>query len=119
MSRFAFTCSYQPVDAKLANRVTYQLSWPGVQLTIKSKPPEIGIYIIQTDEAAALPENWFGMMKDALTQNSWKDIDWSFDQFPGPGAGHCVSTVQGHNAQVWLERDALEEITWFRFSYAL
>ena len=100
-------------------RETYQLSWSGVNLTIKSRLPETGIYVIETEAGNALPKSWFERMQSALIEKGWKDINWLSDKFPGPRAEHYMSRIEGHNAQVWLERDGSGDITWFRFSYAL
>jgi len=103
----------------VGNYETYQLSWQGVYLTIENQPPETGIYVLEIDKTETLPNHWFGMMQDALTQAGWKNMNWSFDEFPGPSAEHYSSSLEGQNAQAWLERDGSGNITWFRFSYVL
>ena len=94
------------------------ISWANVTLHIKHRPPETSVYVVKLTGQSPLTADWYSQNQTKLVDEFF-DMDWSFDQFPGPTAEHFLSPEVGTNAQFWTERDEEGNVTWMRFSYAL
>lgn len=94
------------------------IHWTGVKLTVDFKAPEIAIYIVETEGDSPLTSEWYEEARDNLIP-PYFEMNWDYDEFPGPTAAHYYSKVEGANGQFWVERNSKGAITWMRFSYAL
>jgi len=100
---------------------TYQTvvyDWTGVKLRIEFQPSESSIYVIKASGSHSLNADWFARVRDEIIAPNY-NVDWSHDAFPGPSGEHYETQEDGTNAQVWIERNKENDITWLRFSYAL
>lgn len=94
------------------------MTWDNVELTIKNSAPETTIYTVTTTSQSPLNAEWYSLNRENLV-NEFFEMNWDFNNFPGPSSEHFVSPDRGSNAQFWAERDRGGNVTWMRFSYAL
>lgn len=108
--------NYEQTEYGLYTEVV--LEWTNLKLTVQYQPPETAIFIIKTTDNSLLTDEWYQSMRDKMIDKGF-DMNWKFDEFPGPTGEHYTSKDSGNNAQLWLERDSNKAISWLRFSYAL